>query len=650
MKKVIFASLFLLGLTVCSYASSPVLYFTDITSGPKSGNSDNSLGQTPNEHGCIVTIWGKNLGSSQGSSTVTCNGAVAPYIYSWGNATAPADLYTYHGMQMISFQVSGAAADGLGTISVTIGGVTSNTLPFTVRSGAVRFIKTTGSDVGDGTWVSPWRTILYATNNHCSAGDIVYVCDGVSVSSANGVCVYGPSGTENNPISLIAYPGATVTASNGGSRGAITNWSGATSYWNFAKLYLTTNITGAYSFTGSRFVGLNITGPNADGQMGAITTSGYDRHSDNVKCYGNYIHDFGNDSTSKLHHVFYLSNRTGTQYRSYELGWNYLKDNKAYHGLHVYDEGIGGDWSGTMRIHDNVVVNQRGAAFSFAGGTFTMPVEVYNNIFINCGLGPIFPDGNLWACAVYINPWDSTTSTIKFYNNTIYGYSDDTVVQTALARKTCLVTGTGTGYSYEWINNIVVDTKDISYIDDADTLSKPPSGVRNNIWYNGGNGSPGNPPDWDGLAIVTDPKFVNISGDFHIQSSSSARDSGYAVALVQKDFDGNVRPAGSAYDIGAYEYVSGCALTSESVISTSSSGSDQCFIATAVYPEHAPEKEILVAFRDKILLKSRMGRNFVSFYYSHSPCIAKYLERRNWAKVFIRIVLHPFILTIQRFS
>jgi parallel beta-helix repeat protein len=55
--------------------------------------------------------------------------------------------------------------------------------------------------------------------------------------------------------------------------------------------------------------------------------------------------------------------------------------------------------------------------------------------------------------------------------------------------------------------------------------------------------------------LTSDPLFTNPSaGDFHLQSSSPARDAGVSLPEVPCDFDGNTRPAGSAYDIGAYEY------------------------------------------------------------------------------------------------
>jgi len=55
------------------------------------------------------------------------------------------------------------------------------------------------------------------------------------------------------------------------------------------------------------------------------------------------------------------------------------------------------------------------------------------------------------------------------------------------------------------------------------------------------------------------PMFVSSSTpyDFHLQSGSPAIDAGLTLSQVPYDFDGTARPQGSAYDIGAYEYVSG---------------------------------------------------------------------------------------------
>jgi hypothetical protein len=52
------------------------------------------------------------------------------------------------------------------------------------------------------------------------------------------------------------------------------------------------------------------------------------------------------------------------------------------------------------------------------------------------------------------------------------------------------------------------------------------------------------------IAITSDPRFVNpASGDFHLQSSSPAINTGATVSVTY-DFDGQPRPVGGGFDIG----------------------------------------------------------------------------------------------------
>jgi hypothetical protein len=55
---------------------------------------------------------------------------------------------------------------------------------------------------------------------------------------------------------------------------------------------------------------------------------------------------------------------------------------------------------------------------------------------------------------------------------------------------------------------------------------------------------------------MSDAKFVNpAAGDFHLQSISPAVNQGVTLADVPDDMDGQARPGGTAYDIGADERV-----------------------------------------------------------------------------------------------
>src|SRR6267378_4552079 len=58
----------------------PIIFFTDLTSGPNSGGESVS-----GFSGAYVTIYGNFFGPSQGSSTVTLNGANCLRVVSWGS-------------------------------------------------------------------------------------------------------------------------------------------------------------------------------------------------------------------------------------------------------------------------------------------------------------------------------------------------------------------------------------------------------------------------------------------------------------------------------------------------------------------------------------------------------------------------------------
>ncbi len=636
MKKLLFIGFifsFLVALTSLffvspAHAAASVLNFSDLTSGPKAGNTDTAGGLDASQHGAIVTVWGNNLGSAQGSSKIyfkdsTGTSREAVHVYYWKNADGqlpggPANLYAYHKMQEIAFSLPSNVADGVGKIYVEVNGASSNELDFTIRSGNIRFVKTTGNDsTGDGSWDNPWKTVTYrGASSKMFSGDITYVGDGVQ--ELNGVSIQWLSddhdGKENLSNSIVAYPDSRILA-----QPYIGNYNSDGQYWNFAKWIVKTDASGINSFKGMRAVANEITNhPDyvnhcADGWTGVISgggSGGKDTVS-NVKALGNYIHDVGcDDQTTKMYHVFYLSNRgrsvvrgtdgnpysclkdhtssadtrpvTGANWQeywesggyssphdwvenanyfrsylqSYELGWNYLTDNKPHHALHVYDEGMCGDFYGVMKIHDNVVKNQVGDAVGISSAgynetCFSMPVEIYNNLFINAGL-------DIPACEFYgmsghryaiAFGGETTKSHIRFYNNTTYGYGEEGRNGNALNLSTTF------GGTLDFVNNIVFDTKNFPY--QQTSYPGTPAFSGNNLWYNGGDSIPASPPAWDTSPLAGNPVFANAtSGDFTLQSNSPAIGAGFDTrSVAPRDFLGNLRPATPS--MGAYEYVSG---------------------------------------------------------------------------------------------
>jgi hypothetical protein len=96
-------------------------------------------------------------------------------------------------------------------------------------------------------------------------------------------------------------------------------------------------------------------------------------------------------------------------------------------------------------------------------------------------------------------------------------------------------------------NNICSKNK-ASQMDRYHTVPMEEHTVEHNLLYG--------PSRYKGNKVVGgNPLFVDPdNGDFHLRSGSPAIDSGISTDALREDFDGNVRPWGSAPDMGAFEY------------------------------------------------------------------------------------------------
>ncbi|VAW42929.1 hypothetical protein MNBD_CHLOROFLEXI01-3207 [hydrothermal vent metagenome] len=154
-------------------------------------------------------------------------------------------------------------------------------------------------------------------------------------------------------------------------------------------------------------------------------------------------------------------------------------------------------------VFDGVTVYDAEIGFRIRGTRGNANVTIQNAVFYNLEKG-IRAEDDLQNLTVY---------------NSTFGGGIDTLVQTA--------GGAGGVGSWEWLNNAFLD-------------SAPPSQATD-----GSNKT----------AVSTD--FVDAGGhDYHLAASSTLLDVGAAIAAVATDRDGNGRPQGSSYDVGAYEFVS----------------------------------------------------------------------------------------------
>jgi len=69
-----------------------------------------------------------------------------------------------------------------------------------------------------------------------------------------------------------------------------------------------------------------------------------------------------------------------------------------------------------------------------------------------------------------------------------------------------------------------------------------------------------------------------------------------------------------------------------------------CFIATAAFGSTLEGRiDVLRSFRNTCLLKTPIGKAFVTSYYKYSPPVADYISGHRWLRAIIRTPLLPVI-------
>jgi len=493
-------------------APLPVVFFSDISSGPNSGGKDNN--------GVFVTVVGKNFGSSSGTGFVTVGGGRAADYPVWADSR-------------ISFQLGPLAKTGNVTVTTSAG--TSNGVHFLVRGGRILFVNASSpGDPGSGTFADPWRSPRsYFTAQQ--PGDTCYFRAGLyngqygNTSRPYNVSFYNsgvPGGSAGNEIAWVGYPGETAlfrADDNTVYNGAF-ELNGNNQYFVIAGLSIYGRGDGReqvrlYS-DNDKLVNCQIEGIKtlSYGMIG-VTAS-------NIKIWGNEMS--GAASGNKLDHVVYFQD-SGGDISNIDVGWNYIHDNNIAVGP-IFSWNRPGKQSNNINIHDNRIdcrnssdIVRLAGIWNGAGGAITF----VNNIIIGAG-GSLNNDDSYNA--IYAG-----FGNITVYNNTFYLSHG--------AGSNCVINVFGGAFA-EVKNNIFYNRKDISYV-------KGNVQVDSNLYFGGS----GNFPAGDAHPVVADPQFINPQAlDLHIAAASPANGKGTDTSPVaSRDFDGVARVPGSIA-IGAYQY------------------------------------------------------------------------------------------------
>lgn len=546
--KLVSAAILLCGMAL---AQTPVLCFSDLTFGPNTGWNNGST------QGAAVTVWGKNFGATRGSSYITINGAQATTYAEW-EAIGPA-----RGLERITFFIPTTAASGAGTISVTVNGQISNTLPFTVAAAAIYYVDVTnGNNSNNGlTTSTAWKDILKADPANNPSGDgqyIVYVRAGTYTTTEGGGYAgfisagSSPTGGPTKQKAIIGYPGDALPVLQAGDF-----WNGDNpftyaahqSYYTWAKLEGTGGSSAFGTTVGdyNRFVGLYLHDYyNTVSQTGILTPV----NSPYNVLYGNYLKHNGCDSYK---HDIYVStyDGKGAPSQHVDIGWNEI-DSPTWvsgcgyndsHGVSLFISSHASqlaNGTGEVSIHDNYCHDGNMGCINIGDGSPIGNVYLYNDVFSGGTC-----TGSGCYDAIFAN---GGCSAVYAYNNTFYLYETDTPIvylyaaNCSLTLRNNLFFGSS-GQPFVGVGSfsgLVVNSDHDLYYPAATAL---PSGAGVTVT---------NP-------VRSNPAVVSgvVDGNFRLTSSSPAIGAGVSYRSLATDYDGTNRP--NPPSIGAYESASGSA-------------------------------------------------------------------------------------------
>ena len=505
---------------------TPVLFFSDITSGMNTGGQENL--------GAFITLYGEGFGATRGNSTVTIGGIqVAKYV-TWGQDNGIA-----RDLDMIVVQPGPNVASG--DIIVTVEGHASNPLFFTVRNGSIYFVipdAPNANDANPGTYAEPFQT-LYRPRQVMQAGDIVYIKGG-TFSTADpdhpgwdAILLLtpdtDPNGTADTPIAYIGYPGdrPLLGAPPPMRRGIYMEET--TAYYIIANLEFS-QFAGNLNLSGNGhcIVGNYLhDGINTDGLvMGIAGNSAY------LKIFGNLLRNNPNTGSDEVGVGFYLEGFGINQ--DIEFGWNQIQDQGGRRSIQVFGH-VAGDYMDNIRIHDNLISTSVPLRNNILlggsdGGTEVLgTIYVYNNIIVGAdgqGLRVNDPQGTVFI------------QNNVLYNNGLNGYDGNGQV---------FIEQAGTG-RLTLQNNIVYAESGETYYDFGTGVDPSVfNDASNNLWFNAGIA-----PGWDTNSVNANPLFIDAtSDDFRLSENSPAINTGINTDIA-RDYVGTLRDLN--YDIGAYEY------------------------------------------------------------------------------------------------
>jgi hypothetical protein len=427
----------------------------------------------------------------------------------------------------------------------------TNTTPYYV-DGA----NSLASDYNPGTQALPWKTIQWAAAR-LQAGDTVYIKAG----AYSGDVYPANSGNANGWITYSAFPGQ--------EQQAVINQAG---FYIEQQSYI---MVSGLRIQGSSGWGIGIQGPGA-----------------NYIISNNYIYNIANSGIAIWGVPYY---QDPGQY-NFKAITNVLVENNTMEQCcdGGYDEQVTiANGVDSFEVCSNIVKNginnnNGGEGIDCKAGDSNG--KIFGNQIFNIYRDAIYVEAGACDPAYYAVP--GVLTNIQVYDNLIHGNASHGICVTSeglgdingirVYNNICYSNGCDGillyDYNYtsaeNYASNITI-INNTTYNNNASTNTPYYGGiaidhkyavnvvVRNNISYETlqyayGLKLPSENPTLvqdHNISTASNPGLVNVAeGDFHLKSNSAAVNAGSSNGAPLFDFDGSIRPSGTGFDDGAFEY------------------------------------------------------------------------------------------------
>ncbi len=421
---------------------------------------------------------------------------------------------------------------------------TSPGQPSPGSGGTVYHVSPDGDDGNDGTADAPWRSLQHAADR-VMPGDTILVSSGIY----EGLRIER-SGRAEAWISLRAAPGAQVVVDAPGphnrhdSNVEVETWEGdgVVAYWVIEGLEVSNAPRWGIDLRGSEAAKSH----HLIVRHNRVHDNGLDEGQTGI--FAAFVDDLlveDNESYANGEHGIYVSNSSDR----FTIRGNRLYDNAGC-GLHLNgDAEMGGDGILSNGLVENNVIygngTEGGAAINMDGVADTL---VRNNLLY---------DNHATGIALYQEDGAVCSHHNRVLNNTVLMPADGRWA-IILGADDCTDNQIGNNILYsdhEYRGSINLPAShvpglqsDHNLIVDRFTTDDSESVISLAEWQALG---------YDAHSSLADPQslFVDPAGDdYHLRPGSPAIDAGAALPEVGADLEGRPRPAGAAFDIGAYEY------------------------------------------------------------------------------------------------